>query len=369
MSTQLTNNNNIPAPIVDAIEFNTFVPAGQISVRRLVDGPQVFYLRRHHNLEEDISDKAWTLMQKCLTQIIANGSISHRMRQAFGTVIGELAARQAQERVHLKDEEREQIIGALIGNLDALLQEWYPPTDRFLIGQSYGVEFEETFTCFKGTDKEFTSTEKTSIFDTIPLYDRETKTLYYTTLCDVAAATKPDMRNSWVRESNLQAYILSTNGYQVDRIEAAMLFKNWTRGRIGNKDYPKSQFEMMTLPIHKNEDVEKLIHLQLKRHLRERNGDVPECLGSERWAEADTWMVRSPGIEKAHRKNLLTEREAVEWAATNRFRFMKAEVIHVPGRSNRCFGYCPVRSVCPQWKKESEAAAKNNAKDEESEGE
>lgn len=361
MSNTQTNIKNLPQPFVDAISFSDFHPAGQLSVKKLIDAAQIAYLRRHNNIPEEVSEKVWTLISNSLLQVIENGSESHRARRAFSTVIAAVTSIQAQEMLSIKDEVREEAIATLIGNLDALLQQYYPPTDRFLIRQSYGLEFEETYTSFKGTPKEHTATEKITIFDTIPLYDKEAKILYVPKICNTFHATKSDMRQHWVRESNMQAYILIMNGLPVEKIEVMMVFKDFTAARIGDKDYPKSQTEAMILPLHQNKDIEKVIHIQLKKHLRALKGDVAPCTHDERWAENDTWIVKSPAVTRPHKAGLQTKEEAEAWAGANRVRFMNAQVEPRKGKSKRCMDYCPVRGVCPQWITQQREAATQEA--------
>jgi len=347
-----TNTKNLPIPIADAIAFSDFFPAGQLSASKLIDSSQIASLKKVNSVEEDVSDKVWTLISKALLQVIENGSESQRHRRAYSIVISSLTSIQDKEKEHEKDAQREEAIATLIGNLDALLQSYYPPTDRYLIRQSYAVEFEETYVCFKGTDKEFTDTKSTTIFDTIPLYDKETKTLYYTKICNTFHATKSDLRNSWVRESNMQAYILQVNGFDVEKIEAIMIFKDFSAARVDSPDYPKSQIETMLLPLHRSEDIEKLIHIQLKKHMRAYHGDVAECTPSERWAESDSWSVKTKGLPRAHKTGLQSIEEAEAWLGANRVRFINAEVEFKKGKSRRCESYCPVREHCQQFKNE-----------------
>ncbi len=356
MSVTTTNNQNFPTPFVDAISFSDFSPTGTVTLSRLVDAPQIAYLRKRNDLEEDISEKAWTLIQKSLLQVIENGDENHRSRRAMSTTVKALIDIQngvSFENDNISDEEiaeHKKAIGEIVNALDALSQEHYPADkDRYMIRQSYGVTFEESYTCFKGTDKEFSGKESQTIFDTVPLYDKQEQVLHFMKICSTFHALKPDMRNSWVREANIQAYILEKNGFPVKSITATMIFKDWSSGKLGiQKDYPSSQMQSMQLPIHKMEDTEKLIKVQLRRHLRASNGDVPECLANERWADADSWIVTRPGAKKPL-KRCQTEQEALQWLGANRVKAVDGYLEKEPGKSKRCESYCAVRDVCPQW--------------------
>lgn len=352
MSTTHTNIHNIPQPFLDAIMFSDFSPIGTMTLHKLIDAPQTSHLRKHNNMEEDISEKAWTMLNKALLQVIENGDNNHRHRRAFSTTIQALVAQQNEVLEDTPEtQQHKTALGEIIAALDQISTESFPADkDRYLIRQSYGVQFEESYTCFKGTDKEFSSKEKQTIFDTIPLYDKETRTLYYVKICNTFHATKSDLRNNWIREANIQAYILGINGFPVEKIEATMLFKDWTSGRIGQgNDYPKSQMESMQLPVHREEDIEKVIRIQLRRHLKAINGDVPECNDAERWAEKTTWAVKRPNVKNPARI-LLTEKEATDYLAANRVKLADGYIEKRPGKSKRCESYCPVRDVCGQWK-------------------
>ena len=351
MSTTTTNNKNFPKPFVDAINFSDFSPTGTMTLHKLIDAPQIAFLRKRNDMEEDISERAWTMINKALLQVIENGDENHRRRRAFSTTIKALVEQQNEVLEDTPESQQHKTaLGEIIAALDVISTESFPADkDRYLIRQSYGVNFKENYTCYKGTSKEFTSTESQTIFDTIPLYDKELKTLYFVKICNTFHATKSDLRNSWIREANIQSYILQMNGFPVEKIEATMIFKDWTSGRLGQgNDYPKSQMESMQLAVHRTQDIEKVIKIQLRRHLRAAAGDVPECDDKERWADATQWVVTRPNAKKPSRV-CLSEKEATDWLAMNRVKMVDGYIEKRPGKSKRCESYCPVRDVCPQW--------------------
>lgn len=359
MTVSYVNKKALPGPLADAITFSDFAPSGTLSAPRLIDAPQVAFLKRHNNLEDDVSEKVWMLINKALVQVVENGDTGHRARRAFATVSTALVGIQNTEVASTSpDKKSEEWLGALgtiIQDLDTIVSEYFPAEqDRFLVRQSYGVEISESFAAFKGTDKEFPSQAKATIFDTIPLYDKHSKTLYYTRICNTYHATKPELRNAWVRESNVQAYILHHNGIVVEKIAAVMIFKDFQPSLVGNrKDYPSSQVEVVALPLHPIEKTDSFVRTRLRQHLRADMGDVALCSPSDRWADADTYVVLRPGSNHV-KKKAFTYDEAVTWLAQNRVRLNDGYVSTRAGRSKRCESWCPVRDVCPQWKKERE---------------
>ena len=343
----IINTKGLPSPFVEAITYSDFLPAGNLSAYRLQEPPQITRLKKDHKIEEDVADKVWTLISRALVQVIENGSTNMRMRRSFTAVIQFISDISKLE----EDNGKADAMISIIASLDAISSEYLPVDDRYIMRQSYGIDIEVPYVVFKGTDKELSQVGNVSIFDTIPLYDKQDKVLYYPRLCETLHAKKSEMRDSWVRESNIQALILRSNGYEVDSIKCIMIFKDWTRSKAVNmKDYPSKQIEVMSLPVRDNAKVASFVRARASQHMRLQHGDIAECSPSDRWSEADQYVVVRKGKTRVE-KRALTYDEAVTWLAMNRDRYFDAEVKTMPGRSRRCESYCPVRDFCKQWEK------------------
>lgn len=344
---EIINTKGLPSPFVEAITYSDFLPAGNLSAYRLQEPPQITRLKKDNKIDEDVADKVWTLISRALVQVIENGSSNMRARRSFANVIQFVSSVSKLE----EDESKKQAMINVIGTLDAISTQYLPIDDRYIMRQSYGIDVETEFTIFKGTDKESTQSGSVSVFDTIPLYDKVDKVLYYPRLCDTLHAKRSEMRDSWVRESNIQALILRSNGYDVESIKCIMIFKDWTRSKsLITKDYPSKQIEVMSLPVRDNAKVSSFVKARAAQHLRLSFGDIAECSPSDRWAEADQYVVVRKGKSRVEKRSL-TYDEAVTWLAMNRDRYYDAEVKTMPGKSRRCESYCPVRDFCKQWDK------------------
>jgi hypothetical protein len=81
---KMTNNQNLPDAIVKAIEEGDSNYTGShgkhsdISVTRLIDSPQVAVLTKKHweDIEEDASDRIWSLMGRLMHQLLENAGSS-----------------------------------------------------------------------------------------------------------------------------------------------------------------------------------------------------------------------------------------------------------------------------------------------------
>jgi hypothetical protein len=344
---EIINTKGLPSPFVEAITYSDFLPAGNLSAYRLQEPPQITRLKKENRVDEDVADKVWTLISRALVQVIENGSSSLRNARSFANVIQFISDISKSE----LDESKKAVMLNMITTLDAISSEHLPLDERYIMRQSYGIDVDTSFTVFKDTPEEATYTGSVSVFDTIPLYDKQDKVLYYPRLCDTMHAKKSEMRESWVREANIQALILRSNGYDVESIRCIMVFKDWTRAKsLTMKDYPTKQIEVMSLPVRDNAKVSAFVKARAAQHLRLQHGDVAPCSPSDRWSEADQYVVVRKGRSRVERRSL-TYDEAVTWLAMNRDRFYDAEVRTLPGKSRRCESYCPVRDFCKQWEK------------------
>lgn len=352
---EITNTKGLPEPFVQAISFNDFLPAGNLSAYRAQEPPQITRLKKLNKIEEDVSDKIWTLLSRTLVQVVENGVDSARHRRSFTNVI-QMISDIANDELN---EEVKAVLHETIGRLDKISAEYIPADDRYLLRQSFSIKVTTPFTIFKGTENEQNLSGTMYVFDTIPMYDTVDKILYYPRICNVFHAEKPEMRDTWVRESNVQAAILRANGFEVSAIKAIMLFKDWNQGRAeadidGKTGYPQKQVEVISLPVNNPDKVNKFITARVAQHLRLEHGDIAKCSPSDRWETATEYAVVRPASTRLAKetvvKRTFTETEANTWLAKHRDRYTNGIVKKKPGRSKRCEGYCPVAQYCPQWK-------------------
>jgi hypothetical protein len=74
---RITNNNSLPAPLVQAVTRDRKDRAGHISVTEIIQPPQVRALMRQHDAEltEDAADRLWALLGTLLHQALEKNAI------------------------------------------------------------------------------------------------------------------------------------------------------------------------------------------------------------------------------------------------------------------------------------------------------
>lgn len=83
---ELTNNYNLPQPVIDAILNDNYDPGqSDITVTQLIDSPRIRLLTRKHykDLREDAIDRLWSLLGQAVHQILeradATGIVEERL--------------------------------------------------------------------------------------------------------------------------------------------------------------------------------------------------------------------------------------------------------------------------------------------------
>lgn len=73
----LTNQHNLPASIVAAVQNDPYTGGGDISVTKLIDSPQVVHLaKKHHDkIVTDVSERVWTLLGQAVHTILERAGL------------------------------------------------------------------------------------------------------------------------------------------------------------------------------------------------------------------------------------------------------------------------------------------------------
>jgi len=133
-------------------------------------------------------------------------------------------------------------------------------------------------------------------------------------------------------------------------------FRDWSASRLlKGGDYPKHPYMRVQVERKSNEEVERFIQSRLALHRMADNGTPPECDGNDRWATADSYAVKSKKNPKSAIRGSISDNivTAENFIKQNKHKYGTDElyVETRPGESRKCESYCPVRSVCPQYKK------------------
>lgn len=89
---KITNHNNLPLPLVSAVEgFERKQRAGDISVTELIGPPLIRILKRDHwdEIEEDAADRMWMLLGSAVHQVLERADTrNHFAEEQLTTEIG-----------------------------------------------------------------------------------------------------------------------------------------------------------------------------------------------------------------------------------------------------------------------------------------
>jgi|13_taG_2_1085334.scaffolds.fasta_scaffold21983_2 hypothetical protein len=301
---KITNELNLPGPIVTAVSENNYDPGeSDITVTSLIDSPQIRQLKQKHDdeLVEDASMRIWSLFGSAIHKIL-DGLPEDRI---------------ATKRLHLEcsievdGKQHTYILGGLLDRCVAL--EVSP--NSFVI-QDYK-----------------TATTWEHIF-----------------------GLKPD------RERQLNLYKLLAEevlGLNIVKLESVMLFKDWTPGQIDrNKDYPKRPVHTYDIPIWDKQTTLNYVEERLLLHFHQ----APHCTAEERWEKQGTFRLMPKDAGPTTRALRVTKtREEMEsyleWCETSKPAVIKKQpiitetsAVQVRCKNNSIgYSYCPVSNFCPQW--------------------
>jgi len=325
MAVRITNKYGLDDVFVRAVMVDTHVTKGDISCTTLIDAPQIRILKMKHDVEEDVSDRIWMLFGTAVHHILERS---------------ELKAHKARILLEASEVFRE------TGDEKAMV--WLSNKARELFPEAFDTkdEWETTLNVsingmiISGTFDKFKFAEKT-------IQDYKVTSTY--------AYTYEESKKKWYAQQNIYRYMAAMNGYDVEKCEIVGIFKDWNQSsKMRNKDYPETPVMTIPIPIYDNDTMEKYLAKRVRLHQMALDGDVPECTPKEMWATSDTYAVTAPGRKKAIK--LFTKESAAQGFMTNnQFKHKGMYIDFRPGERKRCDKYCPVRDVCPQYKKYKES--------------
>jgi hypothetical protein len=151
--------------------------------------------------------------------------------------------------------------------------------------------------------------------------------------------------SSYTQQINIQAYLAHLSGWTIEKIQAAVICRDWSRMRSGDKGYPNAPIQIIDLDLWTTAQQEQFILDRLDVHFSD---DPKSCTDDERWAKAATWAVKKKGRKSALRV-LPTEQKALSWIASGGHTGKDISIEERPATYMRCASYCAVSDWCPQW--------------------
>jgi hypothetical protein len=329
----ITNNFGLPEPLIKAMEFDGHVTNGDISCSELISSPRIRLLKKKHKHEitEDASDRIWSLIGSSVHSILERATIKSVRHQAFITVIETLneISKDAKQSPNRTAEAAKW--------LGKVMEALYPEQNERYI-------------------KEITLSQKYGdlvLSGTFDLFDKETGTLWDYKLTKTWAYLFPESRKSWLRQLNVYAFMLKSEGFDVKNAKICTILRDHDKNEAKrNRSYPQQAIIEIPIELQAPEVIEKYILERVRIHKEAETAVVlPDCTGQERWATSDSYAVMVEGGKRAVSANHSSQSSGEQWILDNRFSYLKKKlyVEKRPGESKKC-NYCPVSQFCSQYK-------------------
>ena len=170
-----------------------------------------------------------------------------------------------------------------------------------------------------------------------------------------AWSVKAGLREDWIRQTNAYAWLAAENGIQVDKLFIAAILRDWSRTERMRyaPTYPEAPVVVLPVPSMPIHAVRNYLQERLMLHTAKT---VADCTAAERWERPGKWALMKQGRMSAVK--LEDTAEALMAYAQDKGLAVGEQdsaghwLVERPGEFVRCMDYCPVRSVCPQLKRE-----------------
>lgn len=181
------------------------------------------------------------------------------------------------------------------------------------------------------------------------IYDATTKSIDdYKVTSAWSLCYSPDGKKEWEQQLNIYAYLFSSIGFSVERINIVAILRDWSEKKTGG-DYPPSPIIVMPYKLWTEREQFAFIsgRIELHKSFEDTPDDqIPECSPEERWKKEDIYAVYKKE-NKTATKLFKTLDEAEAFATSlkgnTRVEFRK-------GEDTRCHGYCSVNRFCHYYK-------------------
>lgn len=275
---KITNLNSLPAPLVEAVTRHPReYSADRISVSELIQPPQLRALTVKH--QHELEEDA-----------------SDRLWALMGTLLHQALEQNAQGMKNVISEEELtlQVLGwTLVGHYDL--------SEMLLDGELL-------------TDYKLTS----------------------------VWSIKDGLKREWEEQLNVYAHLIRSAGRHVNQLQIVAIGRDWSKNKARyEKDYPKHQVQVLTVPMWTPEDTQLFIEDRVRLHQKAQIGEWPECTAAERWAKPTQYAMMKQGQKRAVKLF-----DSKEWA--ERHCGSANYVVERQGESTRCAAYCACLKFCKQ---------------------
>lgn len=290
---KLTNHAKLPETIVRAVENDPYDAQGSdISVTRLIAPPRVRVLEQRHwdELEEDVSDKIFTLIGSSVHHIIERAVTDDDIseRRLFVDIDG----------------------WKLSGQFDLLTAS----------GDLIDFKVTSAWSALEALEKGKSD------------WERQLNVLDW-----LVRNNDTELRNNNGKELEVKSmYIMA-------------ILRDWSKMKVMTSDnYPRKQVVMIPINRWTPEEQDKYVKDRIRLHqIAEQQGeDLIVCTPEERWRKETTFAVMKKNRKTAARV-LPSRKEAMKWIEDNHLKYgVNATVIERKGQDVKCENYCRVKQFC-----------------------
>jgi hypothetical protein len=326
MATIITNEFNAPPVLVEALKIDKHKVHGDISTTTLIAPPQVRYLKRKHDIYEDIRDRFMMLLGTSIHGILEMsmpGMAEYmnliKAAQAIDEV-GDDAAKKAADWIRRF------------------------AAQNFSSVHDSGIYLERTLSI---------EVDGMTISGTHDVFYSKQGLLQDYKLTSVYKYMYPEDSDEWIAQQSIYAYMLRQNGYEVNRAEIVMFFRDWSktaayRGTTSAM-YPKKPWEVKVLKLWSDEETLDYLKERVRIHRMADNDEVLPCTPKDTWSKGDSFAVMEKGKKRA-KKVFNNERDAKNYLTDHAFELVGGYIQIRPGEDTKCEKFCSVRDFCPQRK-------------------
>lgn len=327
MARLITNRYNLPDPIVRAVQYDSYFIGGDIGASTLIDSPRIHLLKQRNDYTVDVAEMLDALLGTAMHSILERATINNVRKDAFELTMATLMDKYKT----VQDPTKKEGMMKVITYLKKYSEVAIPIDTRY--------EIEKTLRW---------DVDGMTIYGTRDLYDTLTHTIEDYKSTKVFTWTNQESRNKWMQQLNIYAYLSIMNGYEVKGLVINAFYKDWSKFNVNRfKDYPPNKIMRIPVRLYDIETLTKFVHALVKKHKTAMEGELPLCTGTDRWASADQFAIKTPGAKKSI-KNFDEEAMAQNWMTENQHKYKNAFIEKRPGDSQRCDSYCPVASFCTQ---------------------
>lgn len=325
MPVTFTNKHGIPEEFERLLKVDRHVTQGDISVTQLIDSPQIRQLKRTHEYELDVSNMLNPLLGTGLHAQLENSDILNEEARILSKAASIL---KFYEKTKASD--------------------WI---DKFVLEQ-FGDDIVDHHVIREQTLS--IEVDGMVISGTQDLYDSQKGVIKDYKVTSVWLGRNKEEVQKFERQQNIYAAMRRENGYDVNQLKIVAFYRDFNSAEAKrSKNYPKLMVEEHDLKLWDHEDTMKYIKDRVKLHRAAEQGQQIDCTAKDRWAKQDKYAVKKKDGKKALSGSITTsKKEAEKFILLNEDKYKEDLYIEFrPGGNKRCEEFCPVRSVCPQYKK------------------